>query len=96
MTTTTAMIYETAQNIITAITDKKAASVEIISNKMGSVIINTVTQDFTYIDKFGNDVLNLVLKTKCINNMPQKIACLAAIMVGYRDTGGFVFLTTNK
>lgn len=96
MTTKTAMIYETVQNITASITDKNAASVEIISNKMGSVTINTETNDFTYTDKFGSDVLSLVLKTNCINNMPQKIACLAAIMVGYRDTGGFVFLTTNK
>jgi len=96
MNTTTAMIYETAQNVTAALSDKNAASVEFISNKKGSVTINTETNDFTYAGDFGNDVLRLILKTKCINNLPQKIACLSSIMVGYRETGGFVFLTTNK
>ena len=96
MDTTTAMIYETAQNVTNAIYDKNAASVEFVSNKQGSVTVNTETNDFTYVGNFGNDVLRLVLKTKCINNMPQKIACLSSIMVAYRETGGFVFLTTNK
>jgi len=96
MTETTAMIYETAQNVTAALSDKNAASVEFVSNKQGSVTINTLTNDFTYVGNFGNDVLKLILKTKCMNNLPQKIACLSSIMVGYRATGGFVFLTTNK
>ena len=96
MTNLTAEIYETCQKLTPAIHNESNLSIEFISNGHGSVTVNTDTKDFTYTGKFGNDVLGLILKTKCINNLPQKIACLASIMVAYRDTGGFVFLETLK
>lgn len=49
MTEITAMIYETAQNITAALSDKNAASVEIISNKLGSVTINSLPINHIFI-----------------------------------------------
>ena len=96
MTRETAEIYEIAGKISAAIYNEKNAYVEFISNGHGSVTIDTQTNDFTYLDNFGNDVLRVIMKNKSMNNLPQKIACLAAIMYAYRDTGGFVFLETLK
>lgn len=92
----TQQVTEKVNEICNLILDNKN-NVEYLCRD-GSVVINPNTLDFTYIGKWGNNVLMTAIKTKINNDDAKRIYNLAShILIYSMNFGGFNVITiTDK